>query len=145
MFSRRSISGRSRVRPSRELLQQILREIDIRCFVDDDGDLGCRWENCRIYFLLTGPDRDVLRVQAVLDHRSDIEAKPWLLDLADDWNRSRLFVKAYTTVGDDGRVGLCAEHVFDFMVPIERHTLVYLVRWWVASLLKFSAWVGERV
>jgi len=132
----------ARVRPSLELLQNILRELDIRSFVDDEGDLGCIWEGCRIYFFFAGPDQEILRVQAILDRRFDIDQKPWLLDVADDWNRTRMFGKAYTSVGDDGRVGLCAEHVFDFAVPVERSVLVYMVRWWISSLLKFSSWAG---
>jgi hypothetical protein len=133
------------VRPSRALLQGILRELDVRAFVDDEGDLGCRGEECRIYFFLAGQDQQVLRVQAVLDRRFDIDDKPWLLDLADDWNRTRMFGKAYTSVGDDGRVALCAEHAFDLGVPVERPVLVSMVRWWISSLLRFASWAGERV
>jgi hypothetical protein len=140
--SRREPAG---VRPSLELLREILSELDIRSFDDDEGDLGCMWEGCRIYFFLAGPHQEILRVQALLDRRCDIEDKPLLLDIADDWNRTRMFGKAYTSVGDDGRVGLCAEHVFDFAVPVARPVLVSMVRWWIASLLKFAGWVGERV
>ena len=144
MFSRR-LREPAGVRPSLELLQDILYELDVSPFVDDEGDLGCGWEGCRIYFFLAGDEQDVLRVQAILDRRYDIDDKPWLLDLADDWNRTRMFGKAYTSVGDDGRAGLCAEHVFDFAVPVDRSTLVHMVRWWISSLLRFSRWVAERV
>jgi hypothetical protein len=144
VFSRK-VREPAQVRPSVELLQEVLWELGIRSFVDDEGDIGCMWEGCRIYFLLTGPEEEILRVQVVLDRRGDIGDKPWLLDVADDWNRNHVFGKAYTTVGDDGRVGLCAEHVFDFAVPVERSVLVSMVRWWVSSLLRFSTWVGERV
>ena len=144
MFSRKSRSP-ARVRPTRELVQEILHDLDIRYFVDDEGDLGCMWERCRIYFFFQGPQREVLQARAYLDQRFDIDFKPLLLDLTDDWNRTKPFPKAFTTVGDDGRVGLCAEHTFDFEVPVERAVLVYMVRWWLSSLLKFSTWVGERV
>ncbi|MBI1757630.1 MAG: YbjN domain-containing protein [Actinobacteria bacterium] len=140
-----SLRGPAKVRPTPVVLAGVLAELGVRYTVDADGDLCSMWDGCRVYLMLTGPDSTVLRVLVVVERRAGIEDKPWLLDLVDDWNRSRLSGKAYTTVGDDGQVGLCAEHVFDFSLPVERQLLVSMVRRWIVSLLRFSTWVGERV
>lgn len=134
-----------RVRPTMTEVATILTDLGVRYTVDTDQDLCTRWEGCRIYLMLAGAERSALRAMVVLERTRGIEDKPRLVDLADDWNRSRLSAKAYTSVGDDGRVGLRAEYVFDFEVPVPRQMLVLTVRRWIVSLLRFATWAGERL
>jgi hypothetical protein len=65
--------------------------------------------------------------------------------LLDEWNRTKLFPKAYTVLPDDGMVGVCAEQVFDFEAGVTRAQLKYTLGIWVDTLLRFADWLDEQV
>lgn len=127
------------------VLKQILDEYGLKHAVDDDGDLVVRWTNCQIFFFRYGEKDEVLQARMYLNDRYDVEVRPSLTVLLDDWNRTKLFPKAYTVLPDDGRVAVCAEHVFDFEAGVSREGLKYTVGVWIHSLLQFADWLAEQV
>ena len=64
--------------------------------------------------------------------------------LLDEWNRTRLWAKAYTILPDDGMVGVCAEQAHDFD-GVTRQQIKYAVGSWIDALLRFADWVDEQV
>lgn len=131
--------------PGNEVLEQILREYRLRSVVDADGDLTVRWDRFSIYFFHHGPDGGVLRARLHLNRRFEVELRPTLALVLDDWNRSRLFPKAYTVLPDDGLVGVCAEQAFDFEGGIGREQLKYIVGTWLQNLQQFADWTEEHI
>lgn len=133
------------VRPTVALLQQILDEYGLLHSVDDDGDLLVRWEKCSVYFFFYGENHGVLQARVYLHRRFDVDSRSALTLLLDEWNRTKLFPKAFTMLPDDGRVHICAEQCYDFEPGATRAQLKYAVGVWVETLLRFCDWVDDQV
>ena len=133
------------VLPSTPLLQQILDEYGLKHTFDDDGDLTVRWEKCNVFFFYYGEKKEVVQARLYLNRRFSVDLRPTVALLLDDWNRTKLFPKAYTVLPDDGAVGICAEHVFDFEAGVTREQLKYTIGVWIDTLLRFAEWVDEQL
>ena len=141
----RDPDGGTMVLPTLPLVEQILDEFGLKHAIDEDGDLVVRWEKCSIYLFFYGERREILQARLYLNRRFDVEARSSLALLLDEWNRSKLFPKAYTVLPDDGRVGLCAEQCYDFDPGVTRAQLKYSIGLWIDTLLRFGDWVDEQV
>lgn len=141
---RRDPDGQTEILPTISLLQQLLDEYGLRHQIDADGDLAVRWEKCTIYFFFYGQRNEVLQARLYLNRRFAVEDRGTLALLLDEWNRTRLFGKAYTILPDDGMVGICAEECHDFEGST-RAQLKYVVALWIDSLLRFAEWIDEQV
>jgi hypothetical protein len=135
----------TQVVPTNALLQQILDEYGLKHTTDEDGDLTVRWENCNVFFFYYGDKREVLQARLYLNRRFSVDLRPTVALMLDDWNRTRLFPKAYTVLPDDGMVGICAEQCYDFEAGVTRAQLKYTVGVWVDTLLRFAQWVEDQV
>lgn len=142
--TRRDPGGSTEVLPSIPLLQQLLDEYGLRHAIDDDGDLVVRWEKCSIYFFFYGERSEVLQARMYLNRRFTVDDRATLALLLDEWNRTRLFGKAYTILPDDGMVGICAEECHDFE-GATRSQVKYVVALWIDCLLRFAEWIDDQV
>ncbi len=133
------------VQPTVALVQQLLDEYGLKHRVDDDGDLVVRWEKCSVYFFLYGDRQEVLQARLYMNRRFSVDNRAALALLLDEWNRTKLFPKAYTVLPDDGIVGVCAEHCQDFEPGATRGQLKYALGMWIDTLLRFADWVDEQV
>jgi hypothetical protein len=133
------------VLPNTGILQRILNDYGLRSIVDDDGDLAVRWEKFSIYFFHYGEDEEVLQARLYLNRRFDVDLRPALALMLDDWNRSKLFPKAYTVLPDDGLVGICAEQAYDFEGGTSSAQLKFTVGMWLQNLQQFAEWTEEHV
>ncbi len=133
------------VLPTIALIQQLLDEFGLRHTIDDDGDLVVRWEKCSVFFFFYGDRREVLQARMYLNRRFNVDNRATLTLLLDEWNRTKLFPKAFTILPDDGMVGICSEHCFDFETGATRSQLKYSVGMWIDTLLRFSDWIDEQV
>jgi Putative bacterial sensory transduction regulator len=137
--------GGTEVAPTNALIQQVLDEYGLKHAIDDDGDLTVRWENCSIFFFYYGEKREVLQSRLYLNRRFSVDLRPSVALMLDDWNRTKLFPKAYTVLPDDGMVGICAEQCFDFEAGVTRDQLKYTIGGWIDTLLRFAQWVEEQI
>lgn len=133
------------VLPTTDVLTAILDDYQLRWLVDDDGDLAVRWDNYAVYFFHYGQDDEVLQARLYLNRRFEVELRPTIALVLDDWNRSKLFPKAYTVLPDDGLVGICAEQAFDFEGGISREQLKFSIGMWLQHLQQFADWTEEHV
>lgn len=141
---RRGESSRTVVEPSVALLQQLLDEFGLKHSVDDDGDIVVRWEKCSIYFFFYGEHDEVVQARAYLARRFDVDDRGTLAMLLDEWNRTRLFGKAYTILPDDGMVSVCVEQAHDFE-GATRAELKYAIALWTDMLLRCADWIDEQI
>ena len=133
------------VLPSIALVQQVLDEYGLKHQIDDDGDLVVRWEKCSVYFFLYGERHEVLQARLYMNRRFSVEMRGPLALLLDEWNRTKLFPKAYTVLPDDGMAGVCGEHCQDFEPGVTRAQLKYTIGMWIDTLLRFTEWVDEQI
>lgn len=138
-------SGGTLVTPTVALVEQLLDEFGLRHQIDEDGDLVVRWEKCSIYFFFYGDRREVLQARMYLNRRFNVDMRATLALLLDEWNRTKLFPKAFTILPDDGMVGICAEQCYDFEAGVTRSQLKYTVGIWIDTLLRFGDWIDEQV
>ena len=144
--SRRHVpAGTVEVAPTVALVQQILDEYGLLHTIDSDGDLLVRWERCSIYFFFYGERNEVLQARLYLHRRFDVDSRTSLALLLDEWNRTKLFPKAFTILPDDGMVGICAEHCTDFETGATRAQLKYAIGMWVDTLMRFGEWIDEQL
>ncbi len=142
---RHQAGGSTTVLPTVALVQQLLDEFGLRHAVDEDGDLVVRWEKCSVYFFFYGERHEVLQARMYLNRRFSVDARGSLILLLDEWNRTKLFPKAFTILPDDGMVGVCAEHCYDFEAGATRSQLKYAVGMWVDTLLRFCDWIDDQI
>lgn len=142
---RRELDGGTPVLPTLALIEQILDEYGLKHAVDEDGDLVIRWEKCSVFMFFYGERGETLQARLYLNRRFDVEDRGTLILLLDEWNRSKLFPKAFTVLPDDGRVGICAEQCYDFETGVTRAQLKYTIGLWIDTLLRFSDWIDEQV
>jgi hypothetical protein len=141
----REPGGGTTVVPTLALVEQLLDEFGLKHSIDDDGDLVVRWERCSVYVFFYGEHHEVLQARLYLNRRFDVDSRGALALLLDEWNRTKLFPKAYTVLPDDGRVGICAEQCFDFEAGATRPQIKYTIGLWIDTLLRFSDWVDEQL
>jgi Putative bacterial sensory transduction regulator len=137
--------GGTLILPTTPLLQQILDEYGLKHSIDSDGDLTVRWEKCSLFFFYYGERNEVLQARMYLNRRFSVDMRSALVLMLDDWNRTKLFPKAYTVLPDDGMVAICAEHCFDFEVGATREQIKYTVGMWIDTLLRFVEWIDEQI
>jgi Putative bacterial sensory transduction regulator len=137
--------GGTFVTPTVALIEQLLDEFGLKHSIDDDGDLTVRWEKCSIYFFFYGERREVLQARMYLNRRFDVEMRATITLLLDEWNRTKLFPKAFTILPDDGMVGICAEQCYDFEAGVTRPQLKYTVGIWIDTLLRFCDWLEDQL
>jgi hypothetical protein len=142
---RRDPDGGTFVLPTVPFVQQLLDEFGLKHGIDDDGDLAVRWEKCSVYFFFYGDHKEVLQARLYLNRRFSADMRATLAVLLDEWNRTKLFPKAYTVLPDDGMVGICAEHCQDFEGGATRAQLKYSIGMWIDTLLRFADWVDDQV
>jgi hypothetical protein len=138
-------AGGTFVLPTVPFVQQLLDEFGLKHGIDDDGDLAVRWEKCSVYFFFYGDHKEVLQARLYLNRRFSADMRATLAVLLDEWNRTKLFPKAYTVLPDDGMVGICAEHCQDFEGGATRAQLKYSIGMWIDTLLRFADWVDDQV
>jgi Putative bacterial sensory transduction regulator len=142
---RREPSGGTFVIPTVALVQQLLDEFGLKHSIDEDGDLVVRWEKCSVYFFFYGERREVLQARMYLNRRFSVDMRATLALLLDEWNRTKLFPKAFTILPDDGMVAICAEQCHDFEAGATREQLKYAVGIWVDTLLRFGDWLDDQM
>jgi hypothetical protein len=143
--SRREPDGGTQILPTVALVEQVLDEFGLRHTIDEDGDLTVRWEKCSVYFFFYGEKNEVLQARLYLNRRFSVDLRTSLILLLDEWNRTKLFPKAYTVLPDDGMAGICAEQCYDFEGGTTRGQLKYAIGMWIDTLLRFCDWVDEQV
>jgi Putative bacterial sensory transduction regulator len=137
--------GGTMTMPTVALVEQLLDEFGLRHNIDEDGDLVVRWEKCSVYFFFYGEHQEVLQARMYLNRRFSVDMRSTLALLLDEWNRTKLFPKAFTILPDDGMVGVCAEQCHDFEAGVTRAQLKYAVGMWIDTLLRFGDWIDDQV
>ena len=143
--ARRRVEGSEPLLPSVDLVRDILDEFGLTHTNDADGDLMVRWESGTVFFFFYGERREVLQARLYLDRRFTVEARGALALLLDEWNRTKLYPKAYTVLPDNGVVGVCAEHCYDFEKGTTRDQVKYAIGLWLETLLRFASWIDRQV
>ena len=91
-----------------ERLASRLAALGYRVAADDDGDIGGVWGQDRFWFLRMGSAREILQVRGRWRRTMPPEQRADVLLALNDWNRDRIWPKAYLRT-EDGRTAVYAE------------------------------------
>lgn len=93
---------------TRARVADYLRERGYRFVVDEDGDLTGTWDGNRFWFLLLGDSQEILQVRGRWHRTLPLDARPALALALNDWNRERIWPKAYLRE-EEGMIAVYAE------------------------------------
>ncbi len=89
---------------SNELITAALTDMDLKFFTDSDDDVGATWDDFLVYFFRMGEQQEILNIRVIIHRKFPVEDVLRLQTFCNDWNRDRLWPKAYVRVADqDGR------------------------------------------
>lgn len=91
-----------------ERLAARLAALGYRVSTDDDGDIGGVWGQDRFWFLRMGSAREILQIRGRWRRTLPLEQRADVLLALNDWNRDRIWPKAYLRT-EDGRTAVYAE------------------------------------
>ena len=84
-----------------------VRELGLRFFLDDEGDIGIPWRYVTVHAIFQ--DTRALQLRGVWHRIADTEHLTALRRLVEEWNATRIGPKAYLTIADGGVVRLHGE------------------------------------
>lgn len=111
---------------SRDRVAEYLLDREYRFVVDDDGDLTGTWDGNRFWFLLLGDQREIVQVRGRWHRTLPLEQRPALALAVNDWNRERIWPKAYLRE-EDGLLALYCEVSADFEPGVTDHQLAQVL------------------
>lgn len=84
-----------------DLITDALAALELRYFTDSDGDVGANWESFVAYFFRMGERKEILNSRVIVRRKFPVEDMLRLQTFCNDWNRDKLWPKAYVRVADD--------------------------------------------
>ncbi len=93
---------------TRARIADYLRQRGYRFVVDEDGDLTGTWDGNRFWFLLLGEGQEIVQVRGRWHRTLPLDARPALALAVNDWNRERIWPKAYVRE-EEGSLAVYAE------------------------------------
>ncbi|WP_128773426.1 YbjN domain-containing protein [Actinomyces oricola] len=91
-------------------VQECVRALGLRFFVDDEGDIGIPWRYVTVHTVFQGTR--ALQLRGMWHRIADTEHLAALRRLVEEWNATRIGPKAYLTVADAGVVRLHGEYTY---------------------------------
>ncbi|GAA2492879.1 YbjN domain-containing protein [Streptomyces thermolineatus] len=137
--------------PDQKLVQELLDQMELKHTIDDDGDLVAPWEGFRVYFMFRSDEdskNQLFAVRAFYDRAYDVDSKPSLLEVVDEWNRRTLWPKVYTMTHQEGDASVVrlvgeAQTVIGHGVALEH--FVSSTVGWVQAAIEFERWIVEQL
>ncbi|NJP67383.1 YbjN domain-containing protein [Streptomyces sp. ventii] len=134
------------IKPDADLVKQLLDQMKLKYVVDKEGDLVAPWENFRTYFMFRGEKAQrIFSVRTFYDRKHDIEEKPRLLEVINEWNRRTLWPKVYTHTHDDGTVRLIGEIQMLIGTGVALDHYVSSTVSWIRASIEFDKWLVQEL
>lgn len=105
---------------------------------DEDGDLTGTWDGDRFWFMLLGEQHEILQVRGRWHRSLPAGRRPATLLALNDWNRERIWPKAYLRDEEDG-VALYTEVSVDLEHGVTDAQLARLVACGLGTGVQFFA------
>lgn len=138
--SKNEFSGESAPQPTpgvvlspltNELITECLETMELRYFTDSDGDVGANWDSFMAYFFRMGERKEILNSRVIVRKKFPVEEQLRLQTFCNDWNRDKLWPKAYVRIAEeDGNptfAQVCGEVITDLeygVTPLQLQQLL---------------------
>ncbi len=111
---------------------------------DEDDDLTGTWDGDRFWFLLLGEHQEVLQIRGRWHRTVPEERRAAALLAVNDWNRERIWPKAYVR-SEDGELALYSEVSVDLEHGATDDQLAQLVACGLGTGVQLFAALGQLV
>lgn len=129
---------------SQELLGEIFKSLDLRYFIDDEGDFGSIFDDNQFYFFFQGVQGEVLTIQARWHKAVAMDDLDELRVALNEWNRDKFWPRAYHRVSDDGQIRVFGDLSVDFEPGVTPNQLEQTLRCVVATSTQLFASLADR-
>jgi hypothetical protein len=134
------------VRPDRDMVTQLLDQMEIKHAVDEESDVYAGWEGFRVYFMFRGEaPQDIYAVRSFYDRKYPAERKAELLEAIDEWNRDTLWPKVYTHALEDGELRLIGEAQLIIGNGVNIDYFAGQTVNWTQAAVGFNGWITDRM
>ena len=99
---------------TQDRLKDLFNQRSWTWFVDNEGDLGGRWNGYTFYFLLTGTNQEILHILGGWGNPINPDRLPEARAFIADWHRKHLWPKVCLTLNDQGVVNIRVENTVDW-------------------------------
>lgn len=130
---------------SQERLEQLFNEQGWHYSIDDDGDLGGRWDHTFFYFFRSGQEQEVLNVSSrflMPIPEENIEETRLFIE---DWHRDHLWPKAYTVIDGEGNTRVSADVALDYEHGVSDAQLLRHARCAIGTTLQMTEALMEAL
>lgn len=129
---------------TRDRLASYLLSRGYRFLMDDDGDLTGTWDGSRFWFLLLGDHAEILQIRGRWHRTLPTARRTAVLLAANDWNRERIWPKAYLRT-EDGETVVYGEVSVDLEHGVTDDQLAQLVGCGLGTGVQFFAALSDLV
>ncbi|MFC0861467.1 YbjN domain-containing protein [Sphaerimonospora cavernae] len=132
------------VQPDRELVKEILDEMELDPTFDEHGDLAISTPQLTIYFLF-GSAGDIFTVRTFYTRRYSVDEKRVLLTALNEWNADHMWPKVYTFTRDNGVTRVIGDSELYIGAGVTGEHLTTVIAHWVRFAIKFHRWLTDRL
>ncbi|MFD9458941.1 YbjN domain-containing protein [Streptomyces sp. NPDC059985] len=129
--------------PDAGLVRELLDQMELKHFLDDDGDVAVPWEHFRMYFTIQGEGQDrCFSLRTFYDRLPSADTRTDLREIIDDWNSRTLWPKVYTVGDDEGPVHLIGETQMLIGSGVFLEHFTFSMASWIQASIDFYDWLS---
>jgi hypothetical protein len=102
-----------------ETITDALATMELRYFTDSDGDVGANWDDFTTYFFRMGEQKEILNSRVIIRRKFGVEEVLRLQTFCNDWNRDKLWPKAYVRVAEEDGNPTSAQVIGEVVTDLE--------------------------
>ncbi len=130
---------------TRDRIEACMKARNWHYSIDSDGDLGGIWDNKVFYFFLLGEKQEILQVRGRWNRMLPAAAEVQAAQAANDFNRDKIWPKAYTRLEQDGeKLAFYTEVSTDLEFGVADDQLGQLIECGIMTGLRFFEALDER-
>lgn len=128
---------------SQDRIKDALDSLELEWILDEDGDIACGWQDGTFYFLLGGPDDEVLMVRGFWRGTLD-EADFQRAALAsNEWNSTRTFSRAAARITPEQEVNVLGDLTVDYEYGISDEQLAQHLKCALSTITSLFEFMNE--
>lgn len=138
--------AKPQIRPlSQERLVELFEDQEWHYNVDDDGDLGGRWDHTFFYFFRSGGQEEILNVSARFLIPIPEDKVEETRQFIEDWHREHLWPKAYTMADDEGQMRVAVDVALDYEHGVTDAQLLRHARCAIGTTMQLTEGLKEAL
>jgi hypothetical protein len=102
-----------------DLITDTLTGMELKYFLDSDGDVGATWDDFIAYFFRMGEQHEILNSRVVIHRKFPVGDVLRLQTFCNDWNREKLWPKAYVRVAEEDGHPVEAQVIGEVVTDLE--------------------------